>query len=681
MRGVPPVEDPNTVYEFEGFRLEPSRRRLSRGGEVVPLTPSTFDTLVALVRTRGRVLETDEALRLVWPDSPGDESGLAQNVFALRKSLGDAPDSPRFVATVPRRGYRFVALVREANDDFSPPAPTPPTGGRSPGTVLGVALLLLAVAAGVALLMDQRSGERPRQLDERRLTFKRGLVRGARFGPDASSIVYSASWDGQPPRIFAVGPSRPEGELLDLPEADLLAVSRKGELAILLRPPMLAGSIGSFATLARAAMDGGEPKEIVTSVNAADWGPDGESLAVVRLIENRTRLLEYPVGSVLYETAPADCIGTPRISPDGRLVAFVACKDDQPAIVVVDQARNVRRLVHSLRYIGALAWSPRGDEIWYSVGAAGLSPELRAVALDGRERVVARLAGTIEDVAGDGRVLVSRGASIWGVRGISPGAREERELGSLERSAAVDLSSDGRLVLIGEALDGGGVNGRVSLRGTDGSSTIHLADGFPGCLSPDGRFALIKQPGLTDFSMLPTGAGESRQLAAPEIRPYLARWFPDGQRILWGGELPGRPGRLWIQDLGGGPPRPLTPERTGVGVISPDGRTIATIGDDGHFLYPTNGGERRRLLGLEAEEWPIQWGDDGRLYVARQDELPVRIMRVDLASGRRELWREVAPPDRSGILGIRPLITPDTRAYVYTYSRLLSELFEVSGIR
>lgn len=681
MRGVPPIEDPSTAYVFEAFRLEPSRRRLLRGVEVVPLTASTFDTLLALVRNRGRVLETDEALRLIWPDAPGDESGLAQNVFALRKALGEAPDGARFVETVPRRGYRFVAQVRETSDDFSSPATSTPRRGWSRASLLGLALLLLAVAAGVVTLTDQRPGERPRELEERSLTSRRGFLRGARFGPDETSVVYSASWDGQPPRIFAVGPSHPEGRLLELPVADLLAVSRKGELAILLRPPMLAGSIGSFATLARAAMDGGEPKEIVSSVNAADWGPDGESLAVVRLIENRTRRLEYPVGSVLYETAPADCIGTPRVSPDGRLVAFVTCKDDQPAIVVVDQSRNVRRLVHSLRYIGALAWGPGGDEVWYSVGAAGLSPELRAVALGGGERVIARLSGTIEDVASNGRVLLSRGASIWGVRGVAPGASEERELSWLERSAAVDLSSDGRLVLIGEALEGGGVNGRISLRGTDGSAAVHLADGFPGCLSPDGRFALIKQPGLVDFTMLPTGAGESRQLAAPEIRPYLARWFPDGQRILWGGELPGRPGRLWIQDLKGGPPRPLTPERTGVGVISPDGLSVATIGDDGHFLYPADGGERRRLPGPEAEEWPIQWGDDGRLYVARQDELPVRVMRVDVSNGRRELWRELAPQDRSGILGIRPLITPDTRAYVYTYNRLLSELFEVSGIR
>jgi eukaryotic-like serine/threonine-protein kinase len=542
------------------------------------------------------------------------------------------------------------------------------------------AILLLALAAQAACLTDRRSAERS-DPESRRLTFRRGFVREARFGPNEASTVYSASWEGQPPRVYLVDASHPRGRLLDLPEADLLAVSKKGDLAILLRPPLLAASTGSFATLARSRIDGGEPKQVVTSVSDADWGPDGESLAVVRLIENRTRRLEFPVGNVLYETAPADCIGSPRVAPDGQRVAFVACKEDQPAIVVVDRERKVERPMRSLRYIGALAWSPRGDELWYSVGAAGLHPELRAVTLGGKERVLARVPGTIEDVARDGRVLVSRGASIWGVRGVAPGENQERELSWLEGSAAVDLSKDGRLVLFGEALEGGGVNGRIDVRATDGSPGVHLADGFPACLSPDGRWALVKQPGLTDFTVLPTGTGESRQLQAPEFHPYLARWFPDGQRILWGAELPGRPGRLWLQDLAGGPPQPLTPERTGVGVISPDGGSIATIGDDGHFVYPTDGGPRRPLRGPLPDEWPIQWGDDGRLYAARQDELPARVMRIDVATGKRELWRELAPPDRSGIIGLRPLITRDARAYVYTYNRLLSELFEVSGVR
>ncbi len=666
-----------TDYEIEGFRLEPARHRLLRGEGVVPLAPKVFDTLLVLLQNRERVLEKEEALRLLWPDVHVEESSLAQNVFALRKALGDSPEGARFVETVPRRGYRFIAAVQEVAEDPPTAEPRQPVRSRAAWTLLGLA----ALAAGAAFVLGQRSAARA-EPEYLKLTFRRGLVRTARFAPDGESSIFSASWDGMPPRLFLARPRNPEGQSLDLPEADVLSVSKHGELAILLRPPLLAGGIGNFGTLARVSQGGGVPKEVLESVHAADWGPDGESLAVVRLVENRSRRLEYPIGHVLYETTPAGCIGTPRVSPDGRYVAFVACKEDLgPAIVVVDGKGNLKRLARSLRWIGALAWGPSGDEIWYSVGAAGLFPEVRAVNLNGKQRLLSRLPGTIEDVSRDGRILLSRGTSVWGIRGQGPGESEERELTWLEGSFATDLSSDGRHVLFGEALEGGGVNGRIYLRPTDGSPAVRLAEGFPGCLSPDGKWALVKLPSLTDFTLLPIGAGESRELVVPDLRAYHARFFPDGRRILWGAETTGRPGRLWVQDLTGGAARPITPERTGAGVVSPDGRFVASIGDDGHFVYPVEGGERKPLLGALPDEWPVEWGSDGRVYVARQDQMPVRVVSVDVEDGERELWREIAPPDRSGVVSIRPLLTRDGRAYVYTYNRFLSDLYLVTGVR
>lgn len=684
------TRDLTICYEFEGFRLEPARRRLLRDGEAVALTPKTFDTLLVLIENRERVLEKEEALRLLWPNVHVEESSLAQNVFALRKVLGDSPEGARFIETVPRRGYRFIAPVRETtaasepvpNGMAVPPPPAPAAGGQRARPMLtwGLLTALVGLVVAAAFFAGRRSAEKVEPVYQK-LTFRRGFVRGARFAPDGESAVYSASWDGQAPRLFVARPAHPEGQQLDVPEADLLAVSSRGELAILLRPPMLSGGIGAFGTLARVPIGGGAPKEVLDGVYAADWGPDGESLAVVRLIENRTRRLEYPIGRVLHETTPAGCIDSPRVSPDGNQVAFVACKEEAgPAIVVVDTAGKSRRLMQSLRWIGALSWvSP--DELWYTVGAGGLFPELRGLSLSGRERVIARLPGAIADVARDGRVLLTRGTSVWGIRGVAPGETEERELTWLEGSFATDLSLDGRHVLFGEALEGGGVNGRIYLRSTDGAPAVRLAEGFPGCLSPDGKWALVKRPGLTDFTVIPTGAGESRELAVPDLHTYRASWFPDGQRILWGAEVPGQPGRLWVQDLAGGAPQPITPERTGAGVVSPDGRLVATIGDDGHFLYPVDGGERRPLPGALPEEWPIQWGHDGKVYLARNDRLPVRVMRIDVATGQREVWREIAPPDRGGIVSIQPLITRDARAYVYTYNRYLSDLFLVRGVR
>lgn len=674
------AEQFQTVYEFPPFRLEPARRRLLRDGESIPLTPKAFDTLVLLVRHRDRVVDKDEALKALWPDAHVEESSLAQNVFAVRKALGDAPEGSQFVSTIPRRGYRFIATVQEriegAAVEKAPEAPP----GRS-WWRLAVAAAAVAALAAVAYVAGSRAAAR-QEPSYQRLTFRRGIVRSARFAPDGASVVYSASWEGATPRVFLARPESPESQSLDLPDADVLAISRRGELALLLGAPQLEMPLGKMGTLARVPITGGTPRPLLEQVQWADWGPDGESLAVVRNIGKTSRRLEYPIGTVLFETVPAACIGSPRVSPRGDRVAFVACKEPEgSAILLAERGTAPRVLLRTRKWIGALCWNAAGTELWYTSGATSLFPELRAVSMNGTERLVARLPGTIEDLAPDGRVLLTRGTQFWGIRGAGPGEKEEHELTWLEGSIAVDLSQDGRRVLFGEALEGGGVNGRIYVRGTDGSPAVRLAEGFPGSLSPDGKWAIVRRPGLESFTILPTGPGESRELTIPGVVPYKVQWFPDGKRLVLGADEPGRSGRLWVQDLQGGAPRPITPERTGVGVLSPDGRFVATIGDDGHFVYPVEGGARRALAGAEEEEWPTQWGLDGGVYLVKEGSLPLRIVRVDAATGARRLWKEILPSDRGGLVRIVPILTRDTRAYVYTYQRFLSDLYLVGGLR
>ena len=98
------------LYEFGPFRLEPAERKLLRGSEVVALTPKAFDTLVVLVRNGGHLLEKEELIRTLWPDSFVEEGNLSNNIFLLRKALGEAPS---YIETVPKRGYRFVGAVRQ----------------------------------------------------------------------------------------------------------------------------------------------------------------------------------------------------------------------------------------------------------------------------------------------------------------------------------------------------------------------------------------------------------------------------------------------------------------------------------------------------------------------------------------------------------------------------------------
>ena len=684
------------AFEFSPFRLEPATRRLLRGGDPLPLTPKSFDTLLVLVQNRDRVLDKSEVMRLVWPDTVVEEANLAQHVFTLRKTLGDSPDGARFIATVPKRGYRFVAEVREVpngNGATAAPfvAPTPSSAGGTAGLVrrtgrwaraAGLAAAAVALAAMGYYFGRKQAMDDPPPLVQR-LTFRRGTLRSARFAPGGRSILYSATWDGQPAQLFLASPDSPESMSLGPAEADLLAVSAAGELAVLLDPPRLNAMMGDRATLARLPLTGGTPRPILENVLYADWSPDGQSLAVVREIGKVRKRLEYPVGTVLHETIPSDCILSPRVSPDGMRVAFFECnKPTGPSYLsVVDRAGRKRRVL-AAPIIGGLAWSPSGDEVWYTGGTSAFFPELRAVTLGGRDRLVARLSGRLEDVSRDGRVLVSRGTPTSGIAGRAPGETRERDLSWLEGSVAVDLTEDGRDILFGEQLEGGGVRGRIYTRRTDGSAAIRLAEGFPGCLSPDGTWALVRRSGARDLALVPTGPGEGRDLPPTGFDAYSAAFFPDGRRLLLGGQAPGRSGRLYVQDLESGAVRPITPEMTGAGVVSPDGKWVATVGHDGHFLYPVDDGERRPFPGPEDEEWPVQWSADGRfVYVHKQGTFPARVTRVKLGTGRREVWRELAPADPAGVTFVKPILTRDARAYVYTYHRYLSDLYLVSGLR
>ncbi len=208
-------------YEFGPFRLEPATRRLLRQGEALPLTPKAFDTLLLLVQNHERVVEKEEVLRRVWPDAVVEESNLAQNVFTLRKALGDTPEGARFIATVPRRGYRFVAPVTPlrngdravvATVEAPAPAVRPVGASRRRALVLGLMAAVAAVVLPVAGYLAGRRTAGPSadsQPKLSRLTFRRGIVGAARFAPDGRTVVYSASCDGRPSQLFLSRPDSP----------------------------------------------------------------------------------------------------------------------------------------------------------------------------------------------------------------------------------------------------------------------------------------------------------------------------------------------------------------------------------------------------------------------------------------------------------------------------------------
>ncbi len=563
-----------------------------------------------------------------------------------------------------------------------PPAPAVP---RRRPLLLAVAGVLAAAAAAYAIWRLSVLITEPARY--RQLTFRRGTVLTARFAKDGESIVYGAAWDGEPFRVFSMRAGSPESAAVDLPPADLLSVSASGELALSLNRRFFFGWI-SDGTLAQAPFAGGAPRELLENVQDADWAPDG-SLAIVRWVEGRTRL-ECPEGRVLFETP--GWISHPRVSPDGTRIAFLdhpVYGDDRGAVSVVRAGEAPRRLTPVYQSTQGIAWTPDAREIWFSASEKGANTSLLAVDLTGRVRTVARAPGRLRllDISRAGRVLVTRESSVTSVFVRGPGGLKERDLSWLDQSTARDLSADGSKLLLTEEGEGAGAPSSVYLRGTDGSPAVRLGDGVGTALSADGKWAVVITLGSSpQIRLLPTGPGESRLVPRGPMEQYhWARLLPDGKHVVISGNEKGGGVRLFVQDVTGQAARPITPEGTAYLLPpSPDGRFVPSAEPEGLMkLYPIDGGEARPLPGVDRGDDILLWSADGRsLLVRRRDTLPVRIDRVDVATGRAALWREIAPADRTGMTAVSSVwISADESTVTYTVQRLLSELYLSEGLR
>ena len=560
-------------------------------------------------------------------------------------------------------------------------------GGLVRAAVTGVALLA-ALAAGMLL---QKSLSRSSPPSYQQITFGSGTIRAARFAPDGQTIVYSVAWDGNPLKIYLKHPSSPDSLPLELPSSNLLGISPTGEMAIALdcrsnHPGVCAG------TLARAALTGGSPRGVAEGIQEADWAGDGERLLVVRDLAGKSRL-EFPMGKLLYETSGH--ISYAQLSPKGDHIAFLDHPfplDDAGTVAVVDLSGKKTTLTGKWASEHGLSWAPSGDEVWFTATEAGANRSLYAVTLAGKLRVVARVPGGLKlhDIAGNGRVLLTRESPRVGIRGILAGDERERDMSFLDYSFASDLAADGKILLFDEEGEAGGANYTVFLRKSDGSPVVRLGEGNALALSPDMNWALSMIPAPNSpFTLLPTGTGEHKSIKVEGVSPeQAATWLPDSKRILFAGSEPGHGLRLYVQGIDGGKARAVTPDGIAVGLpgfaVTNDGKSVAAIGHDHKCaLYPIDGGAPRPLEGLAEGEFPLRFSPDNRsLFVWKRGEVPAHVAKIDVETGRREAWKELLPADPAGVERIsNVLVAPDGKTYAYCYARLLSDLFVVEGLK
>jgi hypothetical protein len=659
-----PVDHRSDIFSFGAILYEIMSGSRAFHGE------TEADTMTAVLREEPAVAQMEEAaipagyqdvVRHCLEKDPGNRFQSAKDlVFALQTLSGTSQVKPAsepkpIVRIVPALPWTLVTLLAVAT------------------AVLAVAMILASRATPPAYS---------------RLTFEAGTVYTARFASNGQSVVYGAAWNNNPVQLFTTVGDSLLTQPLNLSDANLLAVSRSNELAVVLRGT----HNGQFETvdgmLARAPLAGGSPKELQADVRWADWDGHG-GLAVVHDVDGQSRL-EYPIGKVLYQTG--GWISNIRFSPQGDQIAFMNHRtlwDNLGVVCVVDLEGHVQTLTREWASEQGIAWRPDGKEIWFTAVEKGTNLNLMAVTLSGKVRTVLDLPVgiSLQDIAPDGRVLLALTSKRLAMAfSTTLDNRQDVELSWHDWNVAKDSSRDGQSVLFEDSSEATGTGYAIALRKLDGTMPVRLGDGSAGGLSPDGKWAIAFTGSPTKMMLLPTGPGQPRPVETSgleSIRSGFARFLADGQRIIANGNEQGHATRCYALDLSGGKPMAVTPEGIKCGPSSPDNRFVVGVGTNlPAAIYPMAGGPPRPIPSLEAGFVPVQWSSDGSaLFGYHSGELPSKIYKVEISNGKQTVVQELRPGAPAGVVAVSPVIANrDGTRFAYSYNEALSVLYIASGL-
>jgi serine/threonine protein kinase len=622
-----------------------------------------------------------------------------------------APDIPPALGAIIRRclekaaaerfhsahdlAFSLEALSRSTVSTGTAAAITDYSGPRRrPGVMWIAGLVLLGVALGVVGWSFLRPSEEPVSRgvpDFSFLSSRRGVVTNARFTGTDGSALYSATWDGEPLKLYPASPDSRTTDPLSFTNVELLSISSTGDLALSLNPryPLGWEVIG---TLAVAQCGGTAPRQILDNVMGADWAPDGQTLAVAREVDGVVQL-EYPIGTVLYR-APG-WISALRVSPDGERVVFAdnpSRGDNAARVRIVDRGGEVTDVARGGSW--GVLWDPDGQRVWHSGGGR----IFRTLPGEERELVFSTPNVTkILDVSATGQLLAASASIRREIFAKAPGATTETNLSWLDWSTPTILGEDGKLLLFEEGNEFGPGGYAVYLRQTDGAAPLFLGYGSGLALSPDQKMvAIIKRKFQPDAEIVltPIGLGEPVTLPLGDLRvrgegAWVAGAGPEDpdDLVILCRKNEGPPQLFAIPLDSEKAPRAVTPVdlplSSGGHIVSGDGkRVIVKTVEGAPVAFSMDGQGPVTVPGLEADDLPLGFDRDGtHCFVLGMGSIPAPIFLVNLETGERTLWRELVPTDRVGVNSLdRVRISAEGDAHVYSVRRTLSQLVVIEGL-
>lgn len=552
----------------------------------------------------------------------------------------------------------------------------------------GLAALSILVAglAGWTL-----KGKRPAEPEFQQLTFRRGNVLRARFTPDGESVYFSATWDGEPARMFHMKASGGDATPIGPPKADFLAVGKDGQVLFLQKAEGW-GSTSTLGTLSLLSSEGSEPKALAPDCRSADMAADG-SIAAAFSTSTRSQHLEWPLGTKVLELAGQ--IGDVHISPDGRRVAFWLQDDRGYTAMVVDRQSKAKALA---TFVGAdgLCWSPDSRSLLACLPnyPGAQTNGLVAISLEGATHILRTESSlaVLHDAKPDGTLLWER--EMWGTEvQVGGPERPPRRIALSKGTLAVALSRDGRKILLTTAL-GLGARDSVSTLVWDqgGTAPLNLGHITGVDISPDSTWVLAWDFQKRQLLKVPLGMGLPKAIPLPWKEPNLQtlRFGADADQILALCKAGPVSATLESLDLRSGTAKTLLKAeavaRIKNQVRHPTDPGLLLIVQDSGALYtldlrtgqtkplPTKLGEGDTLTG---------WTKEGGLLLRRPGTFEIPLERMDPQSGARQPWMVLKPTDPTGLIRIDAFfVSPDQQTWAFNYVRVTdSNLFIVKGVR